>query len=507
VTVGTIPKAASGTTWGNSLLTDNGSVVTASSGYISSPYFYSSNYNNGLLYFDNTGANYGNISNPQTDVWSLGYSADKTTAGTSVLSWTGGGLIGIGTKIPTDNLTIYATTPSISLQESGFSHNYTSTVYSRPNGFGSVSPYSSSAGGIVFTGINNNAALPGLTFFGANDNTGALTGAPVNFTSFKRVGGITTALGATDPAFTFSNGDVFWTPGATLLSIRGDGSVTIPNLTAGGVVKATTGTGSLNAAALTAAEIPDSLYERSITISNPGTLIPLTVIQSGNVNSTSARFENTNTSAGSVGIGLLTNESDANGTVTRAAILANRSADNCGSLRLQTRSNGSVATKVTVDSAGNTGFGITDPTAKIHTYKGTGSGTHTILMEGHGTTNATLALDFNNSISGLGGEIGVYKGAMTLRTGTYGSLHDVLFLDSTGKAGIGTAAPTCLAQVKGPCRVGALRVDTTTTAPSTGALALPGSVYGGTTVLLGVPAKWVPVYDSVGTLLGKMPLY
>jgi hypothetical protein len=287
--------------------------------------------------------------------------------------------------------------------------------------------------------------------------------------------------------------------------VKIDSSLTISKFGVG-LVHATS-LGLTYSSALTAAEIPDSLYERSITISNPGTLIPLTVIQSGNVNSTSARFENTNTSAGSVGIGLLTNESDANGTVTRAAILANRSADNCGSLRLQTRSNGSVATKVTVDSAGNTGFGITDPTAKIHTYKGTGSGTHTILMEGHGTTNATLALDFNNSISGLGGEIGVYKGAMTLRTGTYGSLHDVLFLDSTGKAGIGTAAPTCLAQVKGPCRVGALRVDTTTTAPSTGALALPGSVYGGTTVLLGVPAKWVPVYDSVGTLLGKMPLY
>jgi hypothetical protein len=152
------------------------------------------------------------------------------------------------------------------------------------------------------------------------------------------------------------------------------------------------------------------------------------------------------------------------------------------------------------------GIGTTSPATRL-AIQSIAANTNVFQILASGGSNRLLQFINNNSTGdaiidlGNNSESGSYNSSI-VRLNTNGNSYF-----NGGNAGIGTAAPTCLAQVKGPCRVGALRVDTTTTAPSTGTLALPGSVYGGTTVLLGVPAKWVPVYDSVGTLLGKMPLY
>ncbi len=55
--------------------------------------------NNGFV-LNSTGINYGFLSNPSENVWSLGYGPVITTLATPVLSWTADGNIGLGTASP-----------------------------------------------------------------------------------------------------------------------------------------------------------------------------------------------------------------------------------------------------------------------------------------------------------------------------------------------------------------------------------------------------------------------
>jgi hypothetical protein len=57
--------------------------------------------NDNALILNSDGVNYGFISNPSEDVWSLGYGTNITVLATPVLSWTGSGKVGLGTVAPT----------------------------------------------------------------------------------------------------------------------------------------------------------------------------------------------------------------------------------------------------------------------------------------------------------------------------------------------------------------------------------------------------------------------
>ncbi|MBC7845241.1 MAG: H-type lectin domain-containing protein [Flavobacterium sp.] len=62
---------------------------------------YANNTGNNAFALNSAGTNYGFISNPSQDVWTLGYGPTVTTLATPVLSWTAGGKVGIGTATPT----------------------------------------------------------------------------------------------------------------------------------------------------------------------------------------------------------------------------------------------------------------------------------------------------------------------------------------------------------------------------------------------------------------------
>lgn len=57
--------------------------------------------NDNALILNSDGDNYGFISNPSLDVWTLGYGTNIAVLATPVLSWTGSGKVGIGTTTPT----------------------------------------------------------------------------------------------------------------------------------------------------------------------------------------------------------------------------------------------------------------------------------------------------------------------------------------------------------------------------------------------------------------------
>ena len=57
--------------------------------------------NDNALILNSDGDNYGFISNPSLDVWTLGYGTNIAVLATPVLSWTGSGKVGIGTTAPT----------------------------------------------------------------------------------------------------------------------------------------------------------------------------------------------------------------------------------------------------------------------------------------------------------------------------------------------------------------------------------------------------------------------
>jgi hypothetical protein len=135
--------------------------------------------------------------------------------------------LGLGITTFSDLFTMSATIPVFSMRSSGFSHSFANNPESRANGNFSICPYAAASGGAIFSGINNNVGQPALSFFGANDNTGTLTYAPICFVSFKRSGTNTVALSATDPAFIFCNGAADWNTGTTILSMTGNGNVGI----------------------------------------------------------------------------------------------------------------------------------------------------------------------------------------------------------------------------------------------------------------------------------------
>jgi len=57
--------------------------------------------NDNALILNSDGDNYGFISNPSLDVWTLGYGTNIAVLATPVLSWTGSGKVGLGTAAPT----------------------------------------------------------------------------------------------------------------------------------------------------------------------------------------------------------------------------------------------------------------------------------------------------------------------------------------------------------------------------------------------------------------------
>jgi len=61
---------------------------------------------NNQLALNNPAVNWGFISNPSMNIWSLGYGPSITSLGTPVLSWNTSGYIGIGTTSPTDLLQV-----------------------------------------------------------------------------------------------------------------------------------------------------------------------------------------------------------------------------------------------------------------------------------------------------------------------------------------------------------------------------------------------------------------
>jgi len=62
---------------------------------------YANNKGKNEFIMNSDGDNYGFISNPSQDIWSLGYGTNPKFLGTHVLSWTGSGKVGLGTTTPT----------------------------------------------------------------------------------------------------------------------------------------------------------------------------------------------------------------------------------------------------------------------------------------------------------------------------------------------------------------------------------------------------------------------
>lgn len=62
---------------------------------------YANNKGKNSYAMNSDGDNYGFISNPSQDIWTLGYGTDVKVLATPVLSWTGAGKVGLGTAAPT----------------------------------------------------------------------------------------------------------------------------------------------------------------------------------------------------------------------------------------------------------------------------------------------------------------------------------------------------------------------------------------------------------------------
>ena len=68
------------------------------------PFLFINHNGNVSMVINSAGSNYGMIQNDAGDVWSLAYKGVYTSLGTPVLSWTGGGKVGIGTTYPSSTL-------------------------------------------------------------------------------------------------------------------------------------------------------------------------------------------------------------------------------------------------------------------------------------------------------------------------------------------------------------------------------------------------------------------
>jgi hypothetical protein len=128
-------------------LTVGGSITTPG-------YFFNTNTGINQIVLNAPGADYGVISNPTTQVWSLGYSPSPTTLATSVLSWTPSGNVGIGTTTPSALLQLYNGDLHVEGTSTGSSTiNY--SVYGMQ-----IGPISRTAGaGIYYPGIAFNHLL------------------------------------------------------------------------------------------------------------------------------------------------------------------------------------------------------------------------------------------------------------------------------------------------------------------------------------------------------------
>ncbi|SHG26091.1 H-type lectin domain-containing protein [Flavobacterium fluvii] len=62
---------------------------------------YANNIGKNAFVLNSAGTNFGFLSNPSQNVWTLGYGTVVTTLATPVLSWTAGGKVGLGTATPT----------------------------------------------------------------------------------------------------------------------------------------------------------------------------------------------------------------------------------------------------------------------------------------------------------------------------------------------------------------------------------------------------------------------
>jgi len=149
------------------------------------------------------------------------------SSGTNIMYVSSSGNVGIGTIDPQNTLSLRSATPTFNIEASNFTHNFASSIYSRPNSVGAWSHYSGTKGGSLFSGIGK-TEIPGLSFFGASDET-APTVSPVQFISLKRSSNTTAALGSAEKAFSFLNGAASWASGTELVTILGGGNLGVGN--------------------------------------------------------------------------------------------------------------------------------------------------------------------------------------------------------------------------------------------------------------------------------------
>jgi len=96
MTIGTTGNVGIGTTSPLSALDVNGQILARPT-------------NNNAFAINNSGSDYGFISTGAIDTWSLGHGPTLNSLGTSVLTWTKAGNVGIGTTIPDTKLAVLGT--------------------------------------------------------------------------------------------------------------------------------------------------------------------------------------------------------------------------------------------------------------------------------------------------------------------------------------------------------------------------------------------------------------
>ena len=307
VTVGTIPKAATSTTWGNSLLTDNGTNVTVGAPYtdISNKFsVHGSGYqriafasSDDAVYFalSRPTADYGNLIQwwlANTNInWSLGQNGSyygglpnfqlRCESGDLVFDALTTGQVALnGTAVSTYQLYVPSTKVNTSGTTIRADHTQTITTNS------SVTSYALAfaAGSNITSGKTNDGLLIGL-FGGAYHNSlgnyitnGGTIGARILYGNYPGSGSSAISTGIRLDGYqqsgtitTYKDIDIL--APATGGTVTNDyciysahdapsyfaGNLVLNKLTAGGIVKAAAGTGLLSAAALTAAECSNAV--------------------------------------------------------------------------------------------------------------------------------------------------------------------------------------------------------------------------------------------------------
>ena len=145
---------------------------TAATSFTTSGYFYNSSTGIGQIVMNSSGTYYGNISNPASQVWALGYTSAPTALGTPVLSWTPSGYVGIGTTSP--GYALEVTNPAL----------YESRVYIHPttaNGTDYALLQLSNSGGTSYFGMDNSAGTGLGSGTGYALTTYAASGIPISY--------------------------------------------------------------------------------------------------------------------------------------------------------------------------------------------------------------------------------------------------------------------------------------------------------------------------------------